>query len=1038
MKIGPKLTIAASIILILCVAVFSLVVRNKIRRDADQEIEVFRKAELTRIRSDLRDYVNMAYKILADSYSNAQEKEYIIRAYGPRLRNVVDVAIDIIEDRMAEAKAGKITKKQAQKQAAELIRSMRYDDGKGYIWINDTGRPYPKMVMHPTAPQLEGKKLDAENYDCAMGDKQNLFVAMVDVCEKEGAGYVDYVWPKPVGDGLTEEQPKLSYVREVEEWGWVVGTGVYVDDALASAVERAKATIMNMRYDDGIGYFWINDDGKPFPRMVAHPVSPALNGKVLDDEKFNCAMGVGKNLFAAMVEVCDADGSGYVSYEWPKPTQEGTTEQQPKESYVREFKPLGWIIGTGVYIDSIDAAVTKQQQMVDEQVAGINRQLLLAAVLLIIVGCVVIYLLVRKMVARPINQMASVADDLALGDLNKDVKYASKDEIGRLADSFRRTISAQQEKARVIQAIANGDLSQQLRPASENDVVGHAIQTMGQAITRLNEDTQVMIQAALDGKLKTRADTSRHQGDYQKIIEGLNQTLDAIVNPLSQTADIIALISEGDLSINIQEEFSGDFNTLKNSVNTCITTLLSLQDSIQETISKQKAGDLDARCSTAGLLGVYGELAGGINESLDAVITPVRDGIEIMMEYAQGSLDREMRELPGKQIVLTNGLNGIRTNLKALVEDASKLAVAAGQGELNTRADASRHSGDYRAIVEGINRALEAIVVPLNEAGNVLAEAARRNLSKRVQGHYSGQLLELKENINGMLDELGAALMDVTEVVEQVNEGAGQIDQASQALSNASTDQASSLEEVTSSVSEIATQTKTNAENATQANRLAMDARTAAENGSQQMNHMTGAMQDISGSSQKIAQIIKVIDDIAFQTNLLALNAAVEAARAGRHGKGFAVVADEVRNLAGRSAKAAKETSELIENSGKEVSRGMEIAKTTSDSFGMIVDGIVKATDLVGEIAAASNEQAQGVSQVNTGLNRVSEVTQQNTANAEETASVAAEFRRQITLLQQKIQGFDLGMNEHFHAKPEKQALPESKDHVLTFLTDVR
>ncbi len=259
-----------------------------------------------------------------------------------------------------------------------------------------------------------------------------------------------------------------------------------------------------------------------------------------------------------------------------------------------------------------------------------------------------------------------------------------------------------------------------------------------------------------------------------------------------------------------------------------------------------------------------------------------------------------------------------------------------------------------------------------------------------------------------MTDSLNKAFTQINEAASQVASGSGQVSDASQTLSLNSTEQASSLEQITSSMTELGSQTKSNAENATQANQLSAETRTMAENGNNQMNEMVATMADITESSKEIAKIIKAIDDIAFQTNLLALNAAVEAARAGKHGKGFAVVAQEVRNLAGRSAKAAQETADLIAGSVQNVENGTDIVNKTAEVLGQIVDGIVKVTDLVAEIAAASNEQAQGIEQVNQGLNQIEQVTQQNTANAEETASAAEQLSSMATQLRQLVSRFKL------------------------------
>jgi len=305
----------------------------------------------------------------------------------------------------------------------------------------------------------------------------------------------------------------------------------------------------------------------------------------------------------------------------------------------------------------------------------------------------------------------------------------------------------------------------------------------------------------------------------------------------------------------------------------------------------------------------------------------------------------------------------------------------------------------------------------LGKAFDALA-LAQENKSEEARRIAAGDLSQ-DASVASQEDILGQAFMamvyrlrellgTIQATISQVDSGANQIAAAAQSLSQGATEQAASLEEISSSMTEIGTQARQNADNARQAKELGGETRRLAEKGAEEAREMGGAMNEIKEASRHIAKIVKMIDEIAFQTNLLALNAAVEAARAGRHGKGFAVVADEVRSLAQRSAKAAKETSELIEGIAQKITNGTAVADKLGSSLAAIAQQAIKTAVLIDEIAAASNEQAQGIAQVSQGLQQIDQVTQQNTANAEETAAAAQELASQASALRELAARFRL------------------------------
>ena len=304
------------------------------------------------------------------------------------------------------------------------------------------------------------------------------------------------------------------------------------------------------------------------------------------------------------------------------------------------------------------------------------------------------------------------------------------------------------------------------------------------------------------------------------------------------------------------------------------------------------------------------------------------------------------------------------------------------------------------------NRDVKNRLIQLSESADRIADG---DLATEVVTSTGDELGDAAASFEIMRQRIREVLVEINHGADQVAAGAQNVSDASVALSQGASEQAASVEQLSASISEIASQTASNAQNAEKANELTVGTRSRAEMGNQEMQEMLAAMEEINASSVNISKIIKVIDEIAFQTNILALNAAVEAARAGQHGKGFAVVAEEVRNLAARSAKAAKETTDMIEGSMEKVEAGRGIAHKTAQALSEIVGDVASVADIVASIAKASNEQKLALEQINQGVQQVSQVVQSNASTSEEAATASQHLSAQAESMEADVGKFRLG-----------------------------
>jgi len=348
-----------------------------------------------------------------------------------------------------------------------------------------------------------------------------------------------------------------------------------------------------------------------------------------------------------------------------------------------------------------------------------------------------------------------------------------------------------------------------------------------------------------------------------------------------------------------------------------------------------------------------------------------------------------------------------RTLEISMETEIEQIISAARQGDLSQRISLQGKEGFFKLLGGGINQLSQVIYEVLDNLNGVMEKMAQGQLNDRMEGQYQGLFAEVKESVNQSFCRLQQMLLQINQAADEINHSSQQIAQGNEDLLSRSEAQASSLEETASSVEQLTSTVRQNADNAQQANGLAIEASQTAEQGQQVMVDAVKAMGRINHSSKKIAEIIGVIDEISFQTQLLSLNASVEAARAGEQGRGFAVVATEVRNLAERSTTAAKEIKALIQESVRNIASGTQLVNQSGVSLDEIVTQVKTVSGIIGEIASASEEQSQGIKQVNQAVMTMDSLTQKNAALAENTSQSSGSMNQQVSQMMQQLQFFD-------------------------------
>ncbi len=548
-------------------------------------------------------------------------------------------------------------------------------------------------------------------------------------------------------------------------------------------------------------------------------------------------------------------------------------------------------------------------------------------------------------------------------------------------------------------------------------------------------DAEMLVSAAKAGRLATRADASKHMGEYRKIVQGVNETLDAVIGPLNVAATYVDKISKGEIPAKITDNYNGDFNTIKNNLNQAIDAVNSLVADANMLSKAAVEGKLATRADATKHRGDYAKIVQGVNETLDAVIGPLNVAAKYVDDISKGNIpDKITDNYNGDFNTIKNNLNQAIDAINSLVADANMLSRAAVEGRLSTRADASKHQGDYHRIVQGVNDTLDSVIGPINEAMRIADSYANGDLTARVEIETQGDftkfaesldaigesLTSLLKEVNNSIDLVSSTSQELASSAEEMNASTEQVSAAIQQISKGAQSQAAQVDEtakvmagistavtqLSNSINESVTGAKRGAESAERGKIAVINTVKKMDEISTVVEQSAKVIEILGKRSEEIGEIVGVITGISEQTNLLALNAAIEAARAGEQGRGFAVVAEEVKNLAEDSREAAERIAKMIKEVQVETSKAVESmklgTKTTTEGRSVVEEtGRVfeEISDVVGgsarnmtSMVSMMESQRDGTQAAAKSVDGIASIAEQTASASEESASSTEEL----------------------------------------------
>ncbi|BBD08394.1 methyl-accepting chemotaxis protein [Desulfovibrio ferrophilus] len=685
----------------------------------------------------LRDVVQMAYTMAEKFHEQSLDVESLKMQKAQQLKMIVDSTSSLVTNHYKEMK-GVIPAADLKAELKALVSRIRYE-GDNYLWINDTG---PKMVMHPIKPALDGKDLS----DFKDPNGKRLFVEMAKVAKTDaGEGMVDYLWSKP---GESEPKLKVSYVKLIPELGWVIGTGAWVEDITGELKQEALEQIGKMRLADG-NYLWVND---VHPRMIMHPIKPALNGQDLSDFKDP----KGKRLFVEMAQQAKEKGEGFVEYVWGKPGKDGDF---PKLSYVKLFKPWGWVIGMGVYMDEVETTVQTEREAFDKAISSLLNNAAFFGGLFVILCIVAMSFFMRQGLKKPLDTVVTYAGHVAQGDLDASMSGNFKGEVLKLKDAIEAMVESL--KAKMGEAEAKSE-----EAAKEAE---RARVAMGEA------------EAA-----QRKAETAKQEG-----MLAAAGTLDSIVARVSTASEEMSAQAE---------EINNGTSQQKQRISETATAMEEMNATVLEVARNASSAAENAEAAKSKAV-----------EGRDVVAKSI-EAISTIHEMAM-ILKDDMDQLGGQ----AEAIGQIMTTITDIADQTNLLALNAAI-EAARAGDAGR---GFAVVADEVRKLAEKTMSATKEVGDsitAIQESARKNtdnVDKAVTAveranelaDTSGQSLEeivgLSEGTADQVRNIATASEEQSAASEEINRVVEEIDELSTNISEAMDQSYQALNELAGQASEL-------------------------------------------------------------------------------------------------------------------------------------------------------------------------------------------------------------------------------------------